>query len=39
MRRRLGAVLVLCIAVPAVAALAADTDPKKKITPADQAKA
>jgi hypothetical protein len=38
MRRRLGALLVLCIAVPAVA-LAADTDPKKKITPADQAKA
>jgi hypothetical protein len=37
-RRRLGALLVLCIAVPAVA-LAADTDPKKKITPVDQAKA
>jgi hypothetical protein len=37
-RRCLGALLVLCIAVPAVA-LAADTDPKKKITPVDQAKA
>jgi hypothetical protein len=37
-KRLLGAVLVLCIAVPAVA-LAADTDPKKKITAADQAKA
>jgi hypothetical protein len=36
--RLLAALLVLCIAVPAVA-LAADTDPKKKITPADQAKA
>jgi hypothetical protein len=36
--RILGALLVLCIAVPAVA-LAADTDPKKKITAADQAKA
>jgi len=32
------ALLVLCIAVPAVA-LAADTDPKKKFTAADQAKA
>ena len=38
MNRLLAALLVLCIAVPAVA-LAADTDPKKKITPADQAKA
>lgn len=38
MNRILGALLVLCIAVPAVA-LAADTDPKKKITAADQAKA
>jgi hypothetical protein len=38
MRRRLGALLVLSIAVPAVA-LAADTDPKRKITAADQAKA
>ena len=38
MRRLLAALLVLCIAVPAVA-LAADTDPKKKITAADQAKA
>jgi hypothetical protein len=37
-KRILGAVLVLCIAVPAVA-LAADTDPVKKITAADQAKA
>jgi hypothetical protein len=36
--RLLAALLVLCIAVPAVA-LAADTDPKKKITAADQAKA
>jgi hypothetical protein len=36
--RLLGALVVLCIAVPAVA-LAADTDPKKKITAADQAKA
>lgn len=38
MNRLLGALVVLCIAVPAVA-LAADTDPKKKITPADRAKA
>ena len=38
MRRILAALLVLCIAVPAVA-LAADTDPKKKITAADRAKA
>ena len=38
MNRLLGALLVLCIAVPAVA-LAADTDPKKSITAADQAKA
>ena len=38
MRRRLGALLVLCAVVPAVA-LAADTDPKRKLTPADQAKA
>ena len=38
MNRLLAALLVLCIAVPAVA-LAADTDPKKKITAADQAKA
>jgi hypothetical protein len=38
MRRSLAALLVLCIAVPAVA-LAADTDPKKKITAADRAKA
>jgi hypothetical protein len=36
--RLLGALLVLSIAIPA-AALAADTDPKKKITAADQAKA
>jgi hypothetical protein len=36
--RILGALLVLCIAVPAVA-LAADTDPKKRITTADQARA
>ena len=38
MRRFLIAFLVLCVAVPAVA-LAADTDPKKRITAADQAKA
>jgi hypothetical protein len=36
--RVLGALLVLCIAVPAVA-LAADTDPKRKTTAADLAKA
>ncbi len=38
MNRILGALLALCIAVPAVA-LAADTDPKKKFNAADQAKA
>jgi hypothetical protein len=38
MRRPLTALLVLCVAIPAVA-LGADTDPKKRITPADQAKA
>jgi hypothetical protein len=38
MRRLLAILFVLCVAVPAVA-LAADTDPKKQITPADQAKA
>lgn len=37
-RRRLVALLLACLVVPAVA-LAADTDPKKKLTPADQAKA
>jgi hypothetical protein len=37
-RRLLAALLVACVAVPAIA-LAADTDPKKKITPADRAKA
>jgi len=37
-RRRLAAFLIVCLAVPAVA-LAADTDPKKQITPADRAKA
>jgi hypothetical protein len=36
--RLLGALVVLCMALPAVA-LAADTDPKKKVTAADQAKA
>ena len=38
MRRRIAIFLIACLAVPAVA-LAADTDPKKRITPADQAKA
>ena len=38
MARVLAALLALCVAVPAVA-LAADTDPKKRITAADQAKA
>lgn len=38
LRRPLAALLALCLAIPA-AALAADTDPKKRITPADQAKA
>lgn len=38
MRRLLAALLVLCIAVPAIA-LAAGTDPKKKINAADQRKA
>jgi hypothetical protein len=38
LRRVLGALLALCIAVPAVA-LAADTDPQKKFTAADQARA
>jgi hypothetical protein len=37
-RRLLAALLVLCVAVPAIA-LAADTDPKKRITAADKAKA
>jgi len=37
-RRRLIAFLIVCFAVPAVA-IAADTDPKKRITPADQANA
>ena len=37
-RRPVAALLALCVAIPAVA-LAADTDPKKRITPADQAKA
>jgi hypothetical protein len=37
-RRPLAALLALCLAIPA-AALAADTDPKKRITLADQAKA
>jgi hypothetical protein len=37
-RRAVVALLVLCVAIPAVA-LAADTDPKKRITAADQAKA
>jgi hypothetical protein len=38
MRRPLAALLALCVAVPAVA-LAADTDPRKRFTAADQAKA
>lgn len=38
MRRPLAALLALCVAIPAVA-LAAATDPKKRITAADQAKA
>ena len=38
MRRLLIALLALCVAVPAVA-LAADTEPKKRFTTADQAKA
>ena len=38
MRRLLLALLVLCVAVPAIA-LAAGTDPKKQLTTADQAKA
>jgi hypothetical protein len=38
MPRVLAALLVLCVAVPAIA-LAADTDPKKRINAADQAKA
>jgi hypothetical protein len=37
-RRRLAAVLLLALAAPALA-LAADTDPQKKLTAADQAKA
>jgi hypothetical protein len=37
-RRPLAALIALCIAIPAVA-LAADTDPKKRLTAADQAKA
>lgn len=36
--RRLFALLIVCLAVPAIA-LAADTDPKRKITAADEAKA
>ena len=36
MRRRLVVFLLVCLTVPAMA-LAADTDPKKRITPADQA--
>ena len=36
--RRLFAFLIVCLAVPAIA-LAADTDPKRKITAADEAKA
>jgi hypothetical protein len=38
MRRLLATLFVLCVAVPGIA-LAADTDPKKKIVPADQATA
>ena len=37
-RRPFFAFLIVCLAVPAIA-LAADTDPKRQITPADQAKA
>ena len=37
-RRRLTILLLACLVAPALA-LAADTDPKKKLTPADQAKA
>ena len=37
-RRRLAIFLIACLVVPAIA-LAADTDPKKRLTPADQAKA
>lgn len=37
-RRRLAILLLACLVAPALA-LAADTDPKKKLTPADQAKA
>ena len=37
-RRSLATLAVLCVAIPAVA-LAADTDPKRRITPADQVKA
>ena len=38
MGRRLAILLAACLAVPALA-LAADADPKKRITPADQGKA
>ena len=38
MSRRLALVLLVVLAVPALA-LAADTDPKKRINPADQRKA
>lgn len=38
MRCPLAALVILCVAIPAIA-LAGDTDPKKRITPADQAKA
>lgn len=38
MRRRLLALLIACLALPALA-LAADTDPKKQINPVDQRKA
>ena len=37
-RHGIFAFLIVCLAVPAIA-LAADTDPKRQITPADQAKA
>ena len=39
MRRRLVLLLLVVLALPATLALAADTDPKKQINPADQRKA
>ena len=39
MRRFLAVLVALCITVPAVALAATDTDPKKRLTAADQAKA